>query len=217
MCSPARAQIFTGKLSGESGKRKRGNLMYKLPLNETSIAEILRREGYATGFIGKWHLSPHGVDTPRGFVPPGPARQGFDEWAAVEVPAGHFNAKYFTDTPEPIRGFSCDVETDLAIRFIESHRDRPFFLAVSWNPPHNPYTPPREFDVYEPAAMPLRPNVPERFHGIARKLPPPPRRHLLGQRGHRPHRHHPDGDRRRQRPNHPEPPPRPRARRAWSG
>lgn len=171
VCSPARAQILTGRLTGGSGQiRRPSNLMYKLPLDQTSLAEILRQQGYATGYIGKWHLSPQTVDTPGGFVPPGRARQGFDYWAAVEVPSGHFDAQYFTDTPQPIiaRGFSCDVETELAIQYFESHRRQPFFLAVSWNPPHDPYTPPPDFDVYDPAAIPLRPNVPEELASIAR-------------------------------------------------
>ncbi len=172
VCSPARAQILTGKFSGSSGKiRKPGNLLYKLPLEETTLAEILRQQGYATGFIGKWHLSPQDLETANGFVPPGPARQGFKTWAAIEVPSGHYNAKYFTDSPQPLvaRGFSCDVETDLAIDYLESHRDQPFFLTVSWNPPHNPYTPPRPFDVYDPATIPLHPNVPAELAATARE------------------------------------------------
>ena len=164
VCSPCRSQILTGKLTGPRGTRNElGSFLYKLPLSETTIAEHLRDAGYATGYIGKWHVSPHGVRRPDGFVPPGEPRHGFDYWAAIEVPHDHYDAKYFRDSPEPLvaRGFSCNVETDLAIRFIEDRGDAPFFLMLSWNPPHDPYKPPPEHDVYNPDDIPLRPNVPD--------------------------------------------------------
>ena len=70
---------------------------------------------------------------------------------------------------DPLIAPAAAVETDLAIQYLESHREHPFFLAVSWNPPHNPYTPPPKFDVYDPGAIPLRPNVPEDLRATARE------------------------------------------------
>lgn len=172
VCSPCRAQILTGKLTGEPGKGKGlARLLYKLPLEETTLAEVLHARGYATGYIGKWHLSPRGTVRADGFVPPGRARQGFDEWAAVEVPRGHYDTVYYRDTPEPLvaRGFACDVETDLAIDFLRRHRDGPFCLVVSWNPPHHPYEPPPEHDRYAAADLPVPLHVPEGLAERARR------------------------------------------------
>ena len=172
VCSPCRAQILTGRFSGPSAHPLvQVDLMHKLAFQQTTLAEVLKGQGYATGYIGKWHLSPRSQVRSDGFVPPGEARQGFDYWAAVELPTGHYDTIYYRDTPDPIRaeGFACDVETDLAIRYVKTRRKEPFFLMVSWNPPHGPYKPPQEYDIYDPEMVPLRPNVPRELAERARK------------------------------------------------
>jgi arylsulfatase A-like enzyme len=131
----------------------------RLRESETTLAEILAAEGYRTGFIGKWHLD--GGPRQPGFVPPGPRRQGFEFWAASECSHAHFRPTYFRDSPEPIteRRFEPEVWTDLAIEFLESAGDSPFFLAVEMGPPHDPYgAPDRYMKMYDPAALTMRPN-----------------------------------------------------------
>jgi arylsulfatase A-like enzyme len=166
VCSPARASIMTGRFP-HSCKMPRNNLL--LPLEERCLAEQYRRAGYATGYIGKWHLD--GAEIP-GFVPPGPRRRGFDYWAAFNRGHFYYDSTYFRDTPEPIResGFEPDYQTRLAIDFIRTHKEKPFLLFLSWGPPHSPRRPPdRVKGLYEAGQFHLRPNVPASYASQARK------------------------------------------------
>jgi len=130
-----------------------------LPESETTIAQVLRRQGYATAYIGKWHL-----DGPRrgGFTPPGPRRHGFDYWAAANCTHDYMHSHYYRDDPQPIwiEGYDADHYTGLAVRYIERHAARgPFCLFLSWGPPHDPYAlMPPEYRVYRPEDIVLPPN-----------------------------------------------------------
>jgi arylsulfatase A-like enzyme len=171
VCSPYRAQLLTGRYGHVTGVT---NNDIRLPDEEETLAEVLKQRGYATGYIGKWHLDAgrkEAPGTPRknGFVPPD-SRQGFDYWAVHECTHLYFNRYYFRDSPEPVHfeGYEPDVQTDLAIAFMEQHQSGPFCLMLSYGPPHNPYKPPEAFDLYKPEDVPLRPNVPKEAEDQAR-------------------------------------------------
>lgn len=134
LSSPSRAALLTGKFPHACRVSKND---VQLPLDEPSIAAVLKAAGYATGFIGKWHLD--GADSP-GFVPPGPRRRGFDYWAAFNNGHRYFDATYFRDDDKPLRSdvFEPDYQTDLAIDFIRRNKQNPFHLFLSWGPPHPP-------------------------------------------------------------------------------
>jgi arylsulfatase A-like enzyme len=180
VCSPCRAQMLSGKYGTRPNIRRKfpgSPFLYKLPHEETTLAELLSRAGYATGMIGKWHISPKfsgldGRSIPPPLVPPGVPRQGFAHWIMSHPTRGHYDIPYFfgdEDEGRVIPGFSCELETDWALKFLAQERQEPFFLMLSWNPPHNPYQPPPAFDLYPPADIPLRPNVPEVYRSQAQQ------------------------------------------------
>src|SRR6185503_18938597 len=103
VCCPSRAAMITGKFPHAAGVPRNHTL---LPLDEKTMSAELKRAGYRTGYIGKWHLD--GSESP-GFVPAG-RRRGFDYWAAYNVAHQHFGSIYFRDSAEPISapGFEAD-------------------------------------------------------------------------------------------------------------
>ncbi|MBI1388724.1 MAG: sulfatase-like hydrolase/transferase [bacterium] len=167
VCCPGRACMMTGRYASSHGLIAND---LRLRESETTMAELFAGHGYATGFIGKWHLD--GGPREPGFVPPGPRRQGFQFWAAHECSHAHFKNHYFRDddTPIPIEGFEPKTWTDLAIEFIETNRQRPFFLTLTMGPPHDPYGAPKEYEaLYDPAPLTLRPNWREGVNGGSRQ------------------------------------------------
>jgi arylsulfatase A len=132
ICSPTRAAIMTGKtparlhlttfLPGRadapSQKLLHPKINLQLPLEEKTIAELLKEAGYATACIGKWHL---------GGVSFGPKEQGFDF-----VHAGQANT-----TPSETEGGKGEYDlTRQAEKFIADNKDRSFFLYLAHNNPH---------------------------------------------------------------------------------
>ncbi|MBI3464500.1 MAG: sulfatase-like hydrolase/transferase, partial [Planctomycetes bacterium] len=92
----------------------------QLPREEVTIAEVLKGAGYATGLFGKWHLGGAGF---------GPKEQGFD--VAVSPPAN-------TEPTLETGGKGEFLITAAAEKFIDEHRERPFFCYVPHNNPHIP-------------------------------------------------------------------------------
>ncbi len=134
ICSPSRAALMTGKcparlhitnfLPGRADaptqKLKQPRIEGQLPLEEWTIAELLKGAGYATGLFGKWHL---------GGAEHSPTAQGFDE---VLMPPG--NTK-----PSDVEGGKGEYAiTAAAEKFMEANKERPFFCYVPHNNPHIP-------------------------------------------------------------------------------
>ncbi|MFV2070290.1 MAG: arylsulfatase, partial [Pirellulales bacterium] len=144
LCTPTRATLLSGRYHPRTGAMSVTRGLETMRSEEVTIAEVLRSAGYATGCFGKWHLGEHYPNHPNG--------QGFDEFFGM--PQGHWN-NYFDPKLEHngrmVRtcGFITDVITDDALRFVEQHRDRPFFCYVPYNAPHTPHqVPDRYFDKY---------------------------------------------------------------------
>jgi arylsulfatase A-like enzyme len=152
ICSPSRAAIMTGKwparlhlttyLPGRADAPSQlllhPRIEGQLPLEEVTLAELLKTAGYATGHFGKWHLGDKGF---------GPAEQGFD---VVSMPPA--NTKPTAQTG----GKGEYIITAAAEKFIEQHRNEPFFCYVPHNNPHIPLAArPRLVDKHRDAFHPV--------------------------------------------------------------
>lgn len=161
VCTPNRAALITGRFSHQTGMI--GNDLM-LPPEERCLGNIFHEAGYATHYIGKWHMD--GADKP-GYVPPGWRRRGFQTFEGFN--RGHWygkkdSAQYFSDDGKLIKPnkYEPTYQTDLAIQFMRRNQERPFLCFLSWGPPHNPYNSPEWIDktAIEAAIQP-RANVPE--------------------------------------------------------
>jgi arylsulfatase A-like enzyme len=159
VCSPYRASLMTGQYP-----LTHGVFLNDVPLKSeaVSMAEVYQRAGYATAYIGKWHLDGN----QRSAFIPRERRQGFEFWKALACTHAYNQSFYYGD--ENIRrqwdGYDAIAQTREAQRYIRAHAEsRPFVLFLSWGPPHDPYgTAPEKYRrLFQPEALSLRPNVPQ--------------------------------------------------------
>ena len=151
VCSASRAALLTGcypnriGIHGALGPRA----LHGLATTETTLAELLKEKGYATGMAGKWHLG-----RPPQFLP---TKHGFDEYFGLpysnDMWPSHPEARPGTYPPlpliegaEPIKvGLRADDQAELttqyterAVSFIERNKERPFFFYLAHSMPHVP-------------------------------------------------------------------------------
>ena len=158
-CTPSRSALLTGRYAIRSGNGTvpLGEGTYGLVQWEITMAEMLSKNGYATGMFGKWHLGR----TDGRF----PTDQGFDEWYGVPNSTDEstysslegfeksgLNETYVMsatkgNTPEKIRPYRLDYRplidrdlTDKAMDFMERSVDdkKPFFLYLPYTATHFP-------------------------------------------------------------------------------
>ena len=161
-CTPTRTALLTGRYQHRVGglecalgidnvgryddaiRLRRTNDM-GLPVEETSIARMLRDAGYATVISGKWHLGYE----PKFF----PLKHGFDSWfGPVGGSADYFHHIEYTGKPVLYQndklvkreGYMTDLITDHAVGFIKRKPVKPFFLYVAYTAPHTPYQGPND-------------------------------------------------------------------------
>ena len=162
VCSPTRAAIMTGKYparllltqwlpsgrwSRTGHKMKEGRYISNLPLEEVTIAEVLRDHGYKTAFMGKWHLGTETYYYPE--------HQGFDVNVAGRdygAPGSYFfpftgkwkipSTGQTLHKKQPLSGKKGDYLADRlaeeAESFIRNNSDNPFFLMLSHYAVHTP-------------------------------------------------------------------------------
>jgi arylsulfatase A-like enzyme len=148
VCSPTRYSIMTGKYPTRAGAtnffsgRRAGRfnpapLHDRMDLEEVTLAESLKRAGYATFFAGKWHLGP----TPEFW----PERQGFDvNKGGIDRGGPYGGKRYFSpygnprleDGP-PGEHLPDRLASETA-SFIEANRERPFFAYLAFYSVHTP-------------------------------------------------------------------------------
>ena len=152
VCSPTRASIMTGRhpvrlnitdwIPGQPNRNQNRLLhpedLHELPLEEVTIAEILKSQGYQTFFAGKWHLGEKGH---------WPTDQGFDYnigGNSKGSPPGGYYAPWKNPTLQARHQGEYVTErlTEESIRFLESREStNPFFLYLSYYNVHTPIQP----------------------------------------------------------------------------
>ncbi|HEY1379362.1 MAG TPA: sulfatase, partial [Gemmataceae bacterium] len=159
-CSPTRAGLMTGRYQQRFGHENNPtydptNATLGLPLDQTTLADVLKKAGYATGAVGKWHLGA----TPAHH----PLARGFGEFFGF-LGGGHdyFRHNVFQTNPAQARAeyrialqrnreqvpedeYLTDALGREACAFVERHKAEPFFLYLAFNAPHTPLQAPSKY------------------------------------------------------------------------
>ncbi len=182
VCSPTRAALMTGKHPARIGitdwipgardknkKLKTPSILNELPLEEYTVAEAFRDNGYQTFFAGKWHLGKEGFF---------PEDQGFD----INIGGNHTGSPrggYYSPYKNPqmqdgSKGeYLTDRLTNETIKFIENNQknnpDNPFFAYLSFYTVHSPIQGCKRYI--------------EKFKEKAKQLPPAPNNGSIAEHG----------------------------------
>ena len=140
LCAPTRAELLTGRYFLRTGVSSVTQGYENMNPRETTFAQVLKQNGYATGCFGKWHNG--------GYYLQHPNRKGFDEYVGFMV--GHlgyyYNAIYqHNDKDIKSEGYSTDYFTRQAIEFIEKNAGHPFLCYIPYNVPHSPFQVPEKY------------------------------------------------------------------------
>ena len=142
VCSASRSALLTGAYHERVGIRGAYGPNDRKGLNhaETTIAELLKARGYATGMAGKWHLGTRDEFHP--------TRQGFDRFFGFRDGSNQpIDPRLEVDGQvRQLKGCLPDLLVDEAVNFVDHNRERPFLLSIHFRAPHTPYGPVPEQD-----------------------------------------------------------------------
>ena len=131
LCSPSRASILSGVYAHTHGVRDN---FTEYPTSFKSFPMALQAAGYATAYIGKWHMG-EGNDSPR---------PGFD-WFVTHKGQGQYfdnELNFNGQKRELVKGYYTNVVTDLAEDWLNGRSpDQPWMLMIGHKAPHSFYTP----------------------------------------------------------------------------
>lgn len=138
-CSPTRAALLTGMHEFRNGVTHTLQPREHLWKDAVTLPQLLEKAGYATGFVGKWHLG----DGP-GYSP---EYRGF-QWCTTNQggPREHFDPVFIRNGKRsPEKGYREDIFFDEAMDFIRLDDAKPWFCYLSTYSPHDPLAAPEEF------------------------------------------------------------------------
>ncbi len=146
LCSPSRASFLTGQYGDRNGILNNNT---EFAASNTTYATLLRDQGYATGYVGKWHM---GKQT---------ERPGFDETATYIEQGAYFDCEFLVNgKPEKTTGWVDDMATDYALEYLRRHSNEPFLLMLGFKTSHDDYQPPaRHADTYSGETARSVPNL----------------------------------------------------------
>ena len=154
-CGPTRAALLTGRYQHRFGFETNpaydpANPVMGIDPNEVLFPERLRRAGYVTGCVGKWHLGAaepfhpnnRGFDYFYGFL--GGGHDYFSIDLTKPVKEAYLQALVRNSRPADFQGYLTTALSRDAVSFVEANKDNPFFLYVAYNAPHTPLQAPEE-------------------------------------------------------------------------
>ena len=150
LCAPSRAALITGRYNHHNGFFRNRD---KFDGSQMTFPKLLKKAGYKTGLIGKWHL--------------GTEPTGFDYYSILPGQGKYFDCEFIdSDKPwndkEVVKGYVTDVITDKTIAWLKKcDASKPFCLMVHHKAPHGPYRHPEKYEkLFPDKTLPM----PENFH-----------------------------------------------------
>lgn len=140
ICTPSRAVILSGQHSHINGVRTLGDAFPGPDAGTPNVAEMLRRSGYQTALIGKWHLrsEPWGFD----YWKVGPGQGLYHNPVFVASTDGVAYQPTASRTAQRTPGYYTDLITDFALEWLDGRdKSRPFFLMLHHKAPHGKWEP----------------------------------------------------------------------------
>ncbi len=168
-CTPFRGSLLTSRYPHECAPENGAPIPEGMP----TISTVLRKNGYRTCYLGKWHLAGKlpGVSGNKRIVPE-EQRRDWDEWIGYDNNNWQWKCPVQTGFGDDFKswfldGYETDCLTDMLLERVkgwgreqcESEDAKPFFAVLSVQPPHDPSVAPPEH--YRGGKVEARPNVPE--------------------------------------------------------
>ena len=164
ICGPMRAVIQTGKYSHINGFLVNGN---KFDGTQQTFPKLLKKSGYPTAVIGKWHLGTH------------MAPQGYDYSEVLMGQGPYYNPPMRRDADgdgkaeETIKhtGYTTDIITDLTLDWLKNKRDKskPFMVMYQHKAPHRDWQPgPKHLTLYDDVTLPEPDTLFDNYEGRGR-------------------------------------------------
>ena len=151
-CSPTRAGLMTGRYQHRFGHENNPAWLPEdtksgLPLDQVTLPQLMKKAGYVTGAVGKWHLGVHPQFHPN--------QRGFDDYFGFRG-GGHIylegtkgGAEYnipieFNGQERPFDDYLTNMLGREAASFVDRHQGKSWLLYLAFNAPHTPLTAPPE-------------------------------------------------------------------------